>query len=231
VRLLANIQQYGRDVAMVTVTAPGQAVLPWADDRRCTVVPTAAWRWNMTVQARWSRLHRQAAKRTRRQCGRFRLLAYSYEVQKRGVYHLHLVVPMGTATDRHAAHVYVRHLDQLRAEHGFGFVDRGKLGPSGQRTLPVVPPGRAAAYVSKYLTKDAAHLVARADAPTRQVYVARELTAQTRVTMRTLRLRRHAHVLHRIRDIPFATALEALLGEKPTVQLLVGQHLAMPAAP
>ena len=60
------------------------------------------------------------------------------------------------------------------------------------------------------------------DVPRLVVYVSRELTGRTMVTMRNLRVRRLAWVLAKQRGAAYESVLEALLGEKPSLQLLVG---------
>jgi hypothetical protein len=229
VRLLANIRAYDQPVSFVTVTAPGADVLPWAQGEAAhrTVVPAYRYRWNRSAPDRWRRLHRLASQRVRRRLGQFRVLAREWEYQRRGVLHMHVVLPMATARDRHAAHLYVAALDELRHAHGFGYVDRGRQ-TNGRRTLPVIPPGAAAAYLAKYLAPTSrggkmalSETVRQPDVPRLVVYVARELTGRTRVTMRSLRRRRLAWVIEQQTGLPWPLALEAALGEKPTPQLLV----------
>jgi hypothetical protein len=176
----------------VTITAPGRDVLP--DE-------TAMRRWNVTAPRRWRALHRAAAQIARRKHGRFSLLTWTWEYQRRGALHKHLVIGTQTARELAAAHTYVAALAQLRTAYGFGFVDRGrKVGT--RRVLEVIPAQRAARYVAKYLSPlDAAgkptlsETVTRPDVPPLVAYVSRTLTAETGVTMRYLRWRRRAWVL------------------------------------
>jgi hypothetical protein len=213
-RLWLNLLEYGGDVAMVAVTAPGVAEgLPW-DTRKCShpaeqkcsgrhgcvVLAAAADDWNRTADRRWSKLHDAAAAAVRRKHGpgALRLLAYSTEMQRRGVLHLHLVLGVATVRQRAAAHHYVNNLARLSRFHCWGNVDRGQM-RGGRRSLEIVPAFRAAAYVSKYLVKEASaggigELVMSGNAPARPVYVAGKLTATTRCTMRNLRLRRALYV-------------------------------------
>jgi hypothetical protein len=236
VRLLANINAYGGDVALITITAPGADVLPWADDSRCTVVPAARYRWNRSAPDRWRTLHQRSAQHVRRRAGAFTVLAREWEYQRRGVLHMHVVVGMATPIERHRAHLYVQALDRRRELHGFGYVDRGKRGRDRKRTLEVVPAGHAAAYLAKYLAPSGAgkkalsETVREPDVPRLVVYVSRGLTGKTGVTMRNLRIRRLAFVLARERALAYETVLEALLGGvRPSVQLLYGNDDARTA--
>src|SRR3954454_10732197 len=81
-RILANVQAYGGDVALVTITAPGADALPWAEDGRW-VDPEAAAAWNASAPERWRVLHRVAAQRARRRHGKLTLVAWSWEYQAR----------------------------------------------------------------------------------------------------------------------------------------------------
>lgn len=203
IRTLAGVQAHGAPVALVTVTAPGVAVLPWDETGRL-VDAEAAKAWNDDAPANWSQLHRAAARPARalaREWGaEWRLLVKSWEYQKRGVLHLHLLVPVASRGEYLASERYVRELAHLAEAHGFGFVDRGKLQDGGgrrsTRRLAPVDAHRAAAYVSGYLASTGAGKggvaeVARAQGvPGAVVYVAQALTSRSGVTMRSLRDRR-----------------------------------------
>jgi hypothetical protein len=198
VRILQNTEAYGGDVVLVTITAPGDDRLP----RDCdgNVLQVAREAWNRSAPDRWRRLHRAAAERARRRHGRFSLVAWSWEYQRRGALHKHLILGVATARELAAAHTYVQALDELRHRHDFGFVDRGRKHRGG-RSLEVIPAVRAGRYVAKYLAKRQdgrivlSATVLAADVPPLVVYVARELTGRTGVTMRSLRWRRHVHVM------------------------------------
>lgn len=193
-----NVSAYGGDVVLVTITAPGKDALPWDGE---TVSRSAADEWNASAPGRWTSLHRAASQRARRKHGRFALVAETWEYQRRGVLHRHVILGVATAAELAAAHTYVQALDDLRESRGFGFVDRGKK-RRGHRSLEVVPAERAARYVAKYLSPlDAAgkptvsDTVRRSDVPRQVVYVAHRLTAITGITMRYLRRVRLAYVL------------------------------------
>lgn len=199
-RLLANVTAYGASVALVTVTAPGADVLPW-DATGERIEAEARYRWNRTAPARWRDLHRAAAQRARRRHGRFALVALTWEYQRRGALHRHVVIGVGTARERAAAQTYVDALHELRQAHGFGWVDRGRA-HGGKRSLEVVPAERAARYVAKYLSPlDAAgkptisSTAREPDVPGHVAHVSREMTGRTGITMRYLRHVRRCWVL------------------------------------
>lgn len=175
-------------MALVTVTAPGRDRLPDG---------AAMEAWNRTAAERWRCLHRAASQRARRKHGRFALVAWTWEYQRRGALHKHVVVGVGSARELAAAHTYVQALHELRGAYDFGFVDRGrKVG--GRRMLEVVPPARAGRYVAKYLSPlqdgkpTLSETVMRPDVPPLVAYVSRSMTSRTGVTMRFLRWRRFA---------------------------------------
>ncbi len=190
-------------VALVSVTAPGRDVLPW-DASGDRVEVEAARRWNGAAPAKWSRLHACAGRDARAVAAEhgatWRLLFKVWEYQRRGVLHLHLVVPCGTLGERLASEAYVRGLTARAPRYGFGFVDRGKLPERGARRsarkLAPVPAGRAAAYVTSYVASTGAGKggiaeVARGQGvPGAVVYIANTLTRASGVTMRSLKERR-----------------------------------------
>lgn len=192
-RLLVNLAAYGGDVALVTITAPGSDRL--GNER-------AMYDWNRTAPARWRSLHRAARQRAVRQHGKLSMPAWSWEYQRRGALHKHVIVGVHTARERAAAGTYVQALHELRHQYDFGFVDRGRR-HAGTRSLEVIPAERAGRYVAKYLSPLGADgkptlsdTVTRRDVvPPLVVYVSRELTAVTGVTMRYLRHVRYCWVL------------------------------------
>lgn len=161
--------------------------------------------------------------RVRRRCGGYRMLARSWEYQARGVLHTHVVLPCGTARERRALDVYMAALRDLVGVYGFGH----------ELDVRRVPAGQAGAYLAKYLApRDGAgklsltETVTRRDVPALVVYVSRDLTGRTMVTMRNLRLRRQAWCIARERSLSLLQVLQALLelpvGQPPAWQLLVG---------
>lgn len=196
VRILENLNQLEGLVVMTTITAPS---LPWSTecaalgehkhspDLGCRVEPTVAASFNADADKRYSRLHKAAAQAVYRRYRSYpKRWAYAPEPQGRGVIHWHVVLAWDTPMKRATSRFYVRKLHQMAGEYGYGFVDRN---------LQPRPAGKAAAYISKYLTKEERRglreLVLSHQAPTRAVYVHRDLTRTTRCTMRTLRVRRY----------------------------------------
>jgi len=205
-KLRENLRGYGGLVCMTTVTAPGEEVgLIWdrarcshpADERcsgrkGCRVIQSAADIWNRDSRKGWRELNRiakQHADRRLKLLGHTKrggFLAYSWEMQKRGVWHLHVVLGMQTAPEREWARVYVETLRKVGPAKGFGFVDAKPLErPQEAR--------RVAGYLSKYLAKwqpDGTVVVSEtvtAAGRTLLTYVNRDLTTLTGCTMRALR--------------------------------------------
>lgn len=194
-KLLVNVESYGGPVAMITATAPGRDQLP---DMEATA------RWNSTAASRWRAWHRTARAQAERGTGtKPTMLAWSWEYQRRGALHKHVLLGMKSAPERRAAHAYALALEATGWIYGFGFVsDSGRGGGWRQRGLKSLPCETAGRYVAKYLTplgddgKPAISETARRpDVPPLVVYVAAALTAQTGCTMRWLRWVRHAWVL------------------------------------
>ena len=165
-KLRENLRAYGGLVCMTTVTAPGvDAGVVWdtstcthplgakCDGRiGCKVVEAAANQWNESSRKWWRELNRiakQHADRRLRALGYDRrggLLAYGWEMQRRGVWHLHIVLAMQTAPEREWARTYVEALRDIGPSKGFGYVDEKPLEKPGEAT-------RGAWYLSKYLAK------------------------------------------------------------------------------
>jgi len=197
---MANVAPL-RGAMLVTVTAPGvDAGMAWdtsacshgpeercSGSRGCKTHPIPRDRWHRDHEARWTKLNRAAAMRARRLHGRGPLIAAkTWEMQKRGLAHLHVVVPYWTPAERKRGDAYVQALQDLAPRHWFGNVDASRTwgGENGG--------ARAAGYCVKYIGKDVGEtVVAR-----RPAYVGQYLTRETRMTMRNARLRRHVwHVL------------------------------------
>lgn len=202
-----NLRCYEGLVAMCTLTAPGEAAgLVWdrescrhaaevrCDGKRfgCKVEPAAAELWNESSRSWWRELNRRAKLRADRAMRRLGheykggLLMYEWELQKRGVWHLHFVLGMETPLERAWAFEYVRAMRELAPEWCFGFVDAKPL-RSPQ------PAQRASGYLSKYLAKwqaDGSMEVTEtvlAAGRTLLNFVSRRLTQESGVTMRVLR--------------------------------------------
>ena len=218
-KLFANLDAYADQVpggvkapqvCLTAVTAPGARELPWDEDHcralgrhrhsgelGCRVNPHAAEEWNRTAPARWRLMHGEAYRRTRRDGLRPWMLVRVWEMQKRGVLHVHPVLAFSTPAEKRAAQRYVEHLDSLRRQYGFGFVERK------QRCSE---PRAAAAYLSSYFVRGKGgkatleQSVRSNRMPRSIVHVSVLLTGISGVTMRSLRMRRY--LWWRLRELP-----------------------------
>lgn len=202
----AALRQRESAVCVVTVTAPGQDVLPFGPDGRTCREPELS-RWNDSAPGRWSAWWRACSAEPRAWARRhgvsWGLLAKVWEAQKRGALHLHVVLPFGSPVEREATYRLLRNLDGSRWTFNFGYVDRGRMQAqeNGQRVRAVQPvePGRAAGYVAKYMTgegKGEQGIGALARAETVRgplLFTAQRLTRRSGVTMRSLRARRRVY--------------------------------------
>lgn len=205
-KIKENLRVYDGLVCMCTLTAPGQdAGLVWDREQcshepeiacsgrlGCKVLPAAAELWNEHSRAWWRELNRIAKQHADRAVKRLGhdykggLLMYEWELQKRGVWHLHFVLGMATPMEQVWAFEYVRTMRELAGSKGFGYVDAKPL----QSPQPVQ---QAAAYLSKYLAKwneDGSFEVTetvRTAGRTLVNYVNRRLTRKSGITMRVLR--------------------------------------------
>jgi hypothetical protein len=192
------------------VTAPGRDELPWDEAAcaglgehqhsgllGCRVIGAAADGWNRTAPERWRRLHRRAYQETikRTGTGSLKLVARVWEMQPRGVLHVHPVVGYGTGRQMAGGRCYLDLLAALGPQYGFGFVHHqaGKVKPQ--------PAENAAAYLSSYFVKGSGRKLAIWESvtsgamPRSIVHVSVGLTQVTRCTMRNLRLMRALHFL------------------------------------
>ena len=150
--------------------------------------------WNGDAAVRWRDMHRAAYQACRRRNLRPRLLVRVWELQKRGLLHVHPVLGYSTLAEKRAADRYLREINRLRGHYGFGYVERKHR---------VREPRAAAAYLASYFVtdrRDKATLeesVRSGQMPRSIVHVSQQLTQTSRVTMRALRLRRFAWVLKR----------------------------------
>src|SRR3954447_21351321 len=185
-KLFANFGHYDGQVAMITVTAPGADVLPWdpascthgpgvkcSGPRGCRVAPGPASIFNSQAPRHWRELHRKASQNVRRRVKGLYVLGRVWEYQRRGVLHVHPVLAVETAANRHAARLYTEELQRLSAQHGFGFPDARWSSYRGQN---------AAAYLSSYFISGhgskatVRETTTAKDAPPQIVYVSRLLT-------------------------------------------------------
>lgn len=131
-KIRVNLAAYGGLTCVIAVTAPGvEAGLAWdrghcghapgvhcSGKLGCRVVEQAAAVWNEASRRWWRELNRickQRADRAMARLGATRkgVLLYEWELQKRGVWHLHLVLGMETAIERAWAFEYVSALCEV----------------------------------------------------------------------------------------------------------------------
>jgi hypothetical protein len=196
-RLTVNLPAFSagpRAVCMTAVTAPGADLLPWDKSacreqgrHRCTGTlgcrVADADAYNLTAPRRFSAMHRTASRRASRRSGcEFILLARVWEIQKRGVLHVHLVLACETEPQHRGAAAYARTLSGLARSNGFGHVDRAIKPTSGET---------AAVYCGKEISET----IKASTCPGRVVWISHRLTAITGCTTRALRQRRYSYAL------------------------------------
>jgi len=168
----------GRKVVLVSITPPGEAVLPWDEERcshphggdhegkrGCRVQQRAAREWSETAIVRLDMMRRSAAAHVRRHAPiAAKMLDRVWEPQKRGVPHWHGVFPADTPDELAAVAELVKKLKELAPEYGFGYVDaRGKGRKDDPRsrgrrvivrgeTLKLISAEDAARYLASYLS-------------------------------------------------------------------------------
>jgi hypothetical protein len=206
----ANLEALGVEVVTIAITGPGADRLPWDEEhcaqrrlgkhhrhsggRGCRVQQRALREWCDTLTYRWQLLRHAARLATKRELGYAPpwLVCRVWEPQKRGVPHLHLVLPFGTGFEQQAARVFLKHLKRLAREYDFGHVGRHK-GPE----LQPISGREAARYLANYLAGRTAKKTSIRDniadpkLPRSLLWLTPKLTRETLVTMRTLRRCRH----------------------------------------
>jgi hypothetical protein len=174
----------------------------------CRVRHSQSARWNESAPARWRELHGEAYRRCVREGLKPWLLVRVWEMQKRGLLHAHPVLAYSTPRERAGADRYLEHLDALRGRYGFGFIERKQR---------VRDPRAAAAYLSSYFINGKGNKISLEESvqsnwlPRSIIHVSAALTQRSRITMRTLRLRRYAWVLWRESD----SAIWSITGLEP----------------
>jgi hypothetical protein len=155
-------------------------------------------------------------------------VGYTWEFQRRGALHLHVILRGETAHERHQAHLYVAALDRLRHPHRFGFVDRGRS-HGGVRRLERISARRAGSYLAKYLAPmeggkmKLSDTASRDDAPSRLFYMSRSLTTVTGITMRNLRYKRAAWM--RLSELGMEGQLDDLMEDPHNWRILATGNL------
>lgn len=112
-KLFRNLETLPGDILLSAVTAPGAGLLPWDTQQcaalgehrhsgklGCRVSRVAAREWNESAADRWRRLHRRAYQDAVKRVGKRSvfLVARVWEIQARGVLHVHPVLASGTRT-------------------------------------------------------------------------------------------------------------------------------------
>ena len=232
----ANVAHYGGAVCLLTLTPPGQDVLPWGNEERLVAGSVGEGNaefsrlveypyrevWNWSAQARASRLfeaaQRSADRFIRRQWGGElpRQIGNVRSEQKRGVWHFHWLLPMGSEVERAWSRCIRRFFEKAwrqeierwsseerwqmlwaeycgervpRGFYGFGFVDRrtGRHSASNRKA-------------SRYMARNAAGYMAHNVAGVGRHYVSARLVRETGVTMRALRACNWLYVRRKLID-------------------------------
>ncbi len=206
-----NIAHYGGAIRIVTITPPGQDLLPWDEGRRL-VNRRQRVCWESTAQARMSRLFEAAQANADRWVRRAfgsgvklpRQIANVRSPQARGVSHWHYALPMATELERvwtKTVYGYLRSVANressvdpfdryaaLELEHVWGRVTPTLYG------FGFVHPGKSrggsSVTAAKYLSRNAAGYLSLNSAGGRH-YVSARLVSETGATMRTLRACNH----------------------------------------
>jgi hypothetical protein len=218
-----NFRRLGRPVVLLSITAPGEDRLPWDEahcaHRRkhrhrgpsgCRVQQRAAREWADTCTWRWAKLRQAAAIATERLTGTAPVIVERvWEPQKRGVPHLHIVLPYGTPREIDVAHCFAAQLCDRASSYDFGYVDAraDAREPWGRRLKPVAA-AEAARYLSSYLTgrsrkkNSIRENIADPVMPRSLLWLTPKLTSRgelaadrraTFITMRTIRRARHLY--------------------------------------
>jgi hypothetical protein len=142
---LRGMMAHGRDVFVLTLTAPGDRAHRLPSGKLCECTPEGGvhlGQWNASLGLRWSRF----MDALRYRFGDVQYLAVK-EVQRRGALHLH--VPVVFRGERPAV-IELAELRRLAVAHGFGHeVACDRFDPQSKRGRLV------ASYVAKYVTKAA----------------------------------------------------------------------------
>lgn len=225
----SNVAHYGAPVKLVTLTPPGQDVLPWGDETGLTdrgervELVDYIYRtiYNATAAQRASRLIEAAGRAADRWVRRNgytgvlpRQVGNVKALQRRGVWHFHYVLPMGTPVERMWSRLVHRYMDNawrrdlerwpepdvriglLFAEYAHGEIARGFYGFGYVNARN--PAGRSAEKSARYMARNAAGYMARNIAGSGSHYVSSRITRETGVTMRTLRAVNWLHVRRKL---------------------------------
>jgi hypothetical protein len=212
----ANVAAYRGRVKLVTLTPPGEDLLPFGDETRkiqgvdeLQVDWAYRYQWNWSAQRRASRLfeaaQRAADRFVRRQWGGQlpRQLCNVRAEQKRGVWHFHYLLPYETKIEQVWSRTVERYMnnawrqDQARwpdeAERR-RFIEHECLTGEIQKGFYGFgfvhggkQQGRSTKAATGYMSRNAAGYMAGNSAGVGYHYVSSRLTRETGVTMRALR--------------------------------------------
>jgi hypothetical protein len=194
-RVRANLDRWQGGTRMATFTAPGQPTKKHPNGLTHYTTPEGGLRvvqseadfWHSDADKRLSALVKAARKRLQRERpgAKVRLLVSVPAFQKRGMLHWHAVYGYKSQRECNDCARLMEILASMVEQYGFGHqFDGGQVFENAKQ---------AASYVARYATADHQGLervVVSGFCPKRPVYVSRELTSVTGVTMRFLRWRR-----------------------------------------
>jgi len=204
-----NLKAHGGTAVLFTVTPPGADQLPWDESKcllagphkhngelGCEVEAGQALLWNESAQARFTAAQREAKRRADRALRamgsdrRISKLLSWWELQKRGVLHAHIVLPMSDPQERYWSRAYVTAWEELAPRFWFGNVDRWRS--IARKAKPSEQVGR---YVAGYTLGGKGKLpletaVRDQRMPARTFHINRNLTGQSKATIRNARLNR-----------------------------------------
>lgn len=161
---------------LLTMTAPGDDVLPRGVSGLCEFGPLAEW--SGTMVERWKLVRANAHGRTRYRfpnASTGLVLAFVWQLQRRGAPHIHAAVSAGAA-----GRYYASVVKEIASDYGFGFVDI----LTSEGSAPAV-----ASYLSSYMTSENGVLPPEYVGllPSRRLYINRNLQASTGATMEVAR--------------------------------------------
>lgn len=211
-----NVAAFGGRVKLLTLTPPGEDLLPFGDELRKIAgeeVVQVEWpyreTWNFTAQKRASRLfeaaQRAADRFVRRQWGGAlpRQIGNVKAVQKRGVWHFHYLLPYETEVERAWSKTIERYMDRAWRRDLAQWPDEAERRAliereyfTGETTRGFYgfgfvhggkQQGRTAERAAGYMARNAAGYMAQNSAGLGRHYVSSRLTRETGVTMRALR--------------------------------------------
>ncbi len=224
-----NLAAYGGAGVLLAITAPGSETLDWdrslcvvqvahtcSGSLGCQVNPHMAEVWNETAQVRFTRSQREAKRLAGRELRRHgskaavsKLVSW-WELQRRGVLHAHVVLPVESPEERFWSRAYVNAWRELAPRFWFGFVDGWEVisrKPLEARRLGMYTAGYA--FGGDKGGKLPLHeAVKDMRLPSRTFHVNRRLTLATKKTMRNARLNRRIYAARQAL-CPWPTLCEA----------------------